>query len=171
MRKATYFVSLVMLLVTGLGCTGGTVIVSPGEGNRRPIDPTRPVDPANPMDPVKPTVPTLAPVDYAEVQVKPVLEGGLDGLARSIHYPQIAGKAGIEGSVRVSFVVNTGGGVEQASVVNGIGGGCDEEALRAIRVARFKPGRDKGVAVNVRTCIAVRFRLSEESISASYCAL
>ena len=171
MRKPVYFVPLVLLLVTALGCTGGTVIVSPGEGNRRPVDPAKPVDPSKPMDPVRPTVPRLTPVDYAEVQVKPVLEGGFDGLARTIHYPQVASKAGIEGDVRVSFVVNTGGGVEQASVVGGIGGGCDEEALRAIQVARFTPGRDGGMAVNVRTCIAVRFRLSEKSISARYCAL
>jgi protein TonB len=38
---------------------------------------------------------------------------------------------GIQGTVLVSFIVNTDGTIEGIELVQGIGGGCDEEASRS----------------------------------------
>jgi protein TonB len=71
----------------------------------------------------------------------------------------MARKAGIEGRVTVQFIVNEQGKVENAQVVRGIGGGCDEEALKAIRAAEFEPGMQRGRPVRVQYALSINFRL------------
>ena len=170
MSKYICLVLLAPLVGTSFACTGGVVTVSQGDDNRRPTDPTRPTDTSRPPIPVRPPLSPTAPADYATVDQKPELESGLEGLEKTIHYPETARAAGLEGTVHVSFVVNAGGGVELASVAKGIGGGCDEEALRAVQVARFTPGRHRGRVVRVKTCIAIRYQLPEATIRARFCA-
>ncbi len=77
---------------------------------------------------------------FPTIEYSPELIGGLRGVVEKIQYPPSARDSGIEGVVLISFVVNEAGYVEQAAVVEGVGGGCDEEALRVVREARFKPG-------------------------------
>ncbi|MFT5144421.1 MAG: protein TonB [Thalassolituus oleivorans] len=96
---------------------------------------------------------------FVIVEEMPELIGGLASLQRGIHYPEIAKKAGVEGRVIVSFVVNKTGGVDDPVVVRGIGAGCDEEALGAVSRARFKPGKQRGQAVNVKMSLPITFRL------------
>lgn len=96
---------------------------------------------------------------FLAVEQMPELIGGLAGLQRSIKYPEMARKAGIEGTVNIQFIVTEDGTVEDPRVIRGIGGGCDEEALRAVRQAKFKPGRQRGTAVRVQYSLPVVFRL------------
>ncbi|MDE2731371.1 MAG: energy transducer TonB, partial [Bacteroidota bacterium] len=49
--------------------------------------------------------------------------------------------------------------VRNARVVQGIGGGCDQEALRVIRGARFEPGRLNGEIVNTSMTTTISFTL------------
>ncbi len=72
--------------------------------------------------------------------IMPELIGGRMSVVRQVRYPASAYMNGIQGVVVVSFVVDEQGLVEQAVVEEGIGGGCDEEALRVARLLRFKPG-------------------------------
>ena len=62
-------------------------------------------------------------------------------MSKAIKYPKECYEQRIQGKVLVAFVVNEEGLVEDAVVEEGIGGGCDEEALRVVRLARFTPGR------------------------------
>lgn len=96
---------------------------------------------------------------FVVVENMPELIGGLAALQKDIRYPERARKAGIEGRVIVQFIVNEKGEVEQPRVIRGIGGGCDEEALRAVDNARFKPGRQRGKPVRVQYSLPVIFRL------------
>ena len=89
----------------------------------------------------------------------PELIGGIGSLMKTIYYPEIAKKAGVEGTVVIQFVVDTQGRVKDAIVLKGIGGGCDEEALRAVNAAKFSPGRQRGKAVAVKMSLPVRFVL------------
>lgn len=89
----------------------------------------------------------------------PEMIGGLASLMESIKYPEIAKKAGVEGTVFIQFVVDTKGRVRDAMVVRGIGAGCDEEALKALQQITFTPGKQHGRAVAVRMSIPVRFKL------------
>jgi protein TonB len=99
------------------------------------------------------------PEIYLVVEEDPELIGGLEGLQRSIRYPEIARKAGIEGRVFVQFVVDEQGNVIDPVVTRGIGGGCNEAALEAVRKAKFKPGKQRGRPVKVTYSIPVTFRL------------
>ncbi len=49
--------------------------------------------------------------------------------------------------------------VTEPAVVCGIGAGCDGEALRVVREARFKPGKQRGKAVKVKMSLPITFKL------------
>ena len=93
------------------------------------------------------------------VEQMPELIGGLTSIQKHIKYPHIAKKAGIEGRVFIQFVVDTNGNVVDPVVVRGIGGGCDEEAVRAVSQAKFKPGKQRGQTVKVKMSVPVTFKL------------
>lgn len=99
---------------------------------------------------------------FVAVEEMPVLIGGIAGIAARIKYPEVAQLAGIEGRVFVQFVINKEGFVEDAVVIKGQGGGLDEEALRVIQTARFKPGKQRGKPVKVRMSMPITFRLEDK---------
>ena len=99
------------------------------------------------------------PEIFMIVEDMPELIGGLGSIQKNIKYPEIAKKAGVEGRVFVQFVVNADGSVVDPVVVRGIGAGCDEEAVRAVAQAKFKPGRQRGVAVPVKMSLPITFKL------------
>jgi protein TonB len=96
---------------------------------------------------------------FRAVENMPELKGGLAGLQKKVNYPEMARKAGIEGTVNIQFIVNENGEVEDPRVIRGIGGGCDEEALRVIKNAQFEPGRQRGKPVRVQYSVPIRFQL------------
>jgi protein TonB len=96
---------------------------------------------------------------FIAVEEMPELVGGQKWLYEQIRYPELARKAGIEGRVVVQFVVNPEGEPEDLKILRGIGGGCNEEAMRVIREANFKPGRQRGVPVPVQMALTIVFRL------------
>lgn len=99
------------------------------------------------------------PEIFMIVEEMPDLIGGLQGLQRKIKYPEIAKKAGVEGKVFVQFVVDENGNVQDPVVTRGIGAGCDEEALKAVRQAKFTPGKQRGKPVRVKMSLPITFRL------------
>lgn len=96
---------------------------------------------------------------FVVVEQMPDLKGGMPKLQSSVKYPEMARRAGIEGRVTVQFIVNEQGKVENAKVVRGIGGGCDEEALKAVQKAEFTPGMQRGRPVRVQYALSINFRL------------
>jgi periplasmic protein TonB len=96
---------------------------------------------------------------FVVVEDMPELIGGLEGLQRQIRYPEMARRAGIEGRVYIQFIVNERGQVENPQVIRGIGGGADEEALRVVSQAEFKPGMQRGRPVRVQYSLPIFFRL------------
>lgn len=98
---------------------------------------------------------------FVIVEQMPVLIGGLSAIYDRLVYPEGARQAGIEGRVVIQFVIDEHGRVTQPVVIRGIGGGCDEAALKAISDIRFQPGRQRGRPVRVRYSIPIVFRLSQ----------
>ncbi|MDR9419143.1 energy transducer TonB [Gracilimonas sp.] len=96
---------------------------------------------------------------FIVVEQDPELIGGMKELQSNVEYPEMARRAGIEGRVTVQFIVNKNGDVENARVVRGIGANCDEEALKAVKKAKFKPGMQRGRPVRVQFALNVNFRL------------
>ncbi len=96
---------------------------------------------------------------FVVVETMPQLDGGLGDLQRKVKYPEMARRAGIEGRVTVQFIVNEQGRVENPRVIRGIGGGCDEAALEAVKQAKFSPGMQRGRPVRVQYSLPIVFRL------------
>lgn len=101
------------------------------------------------------------PEVFVIVERMPELVGGIGALQKKVTYPEIARMAGIEGRVIIEFVIDERGNVTNPKVVRGIGGGCDEEALRAVSEVKFKPGMQRGRPVKVRYTLPVTFRLGK----------
>jgi protein TonB len=96
------------------------------------------------------------------VQQMPQFDGQMEAYISShIRYPEVARNQNISGRVVVQFVVNEDGSVTDAKVVHGIGGGCDEEALRMVAgMPRWKPGKQNGIPVKVYFTIPIKFVLN-----------
>lgn len=94
---------------------------------------------------------------FAEEMPAPV--GGLEDIFKKITYPAMAKKTGIEGKVYVLTFINENGEVDDVKVVKGIGAGCDEVVIEAVKSSKFKPGTNKGVPVKVKLTLAFNFKL------------
>ena len=98
------------------------------------------------------------------VDESPEYPGGMEALykylAENIHYPEQAKNDQIQGRVVISFVVEKDGGISDAKVVRGIGGGCDEEALRVVNaMPKWTPGKMRGDVVRVNFHLPITFKL------------
>ncbi len=102
---------------------------------------------------------------YVVVEEMPELIGGLAAIQEELTYPASAKEAGVEGRVILQFIVDENGVPVAPAVVRGVGSGLDEEAIRALQNARFKPGRQDGKPVNVKMSIPVTFKLSDDAAS------
>ena len=83
-----------------------------------------------------------------------------DYIAKSIVYPEQAKTDGVEGKVFVQFIVEPDGSIGDVTLLRGIGGGCDEEALRVIKaMPQWKPAQFKGKPARSRFQIPINFVL------------
>ena len=101
---------------------------------------------------------------YTVVEKQPSYPGGTDGyrdfLLANIKYPEEAVKKGVTGTVYVTFVVQKDGSVANVKVLRGIGTGCDEEAVRVVRLMpKWNPGEQKGKPVDVQYNLPIKFIL------------
>lgn len=101
---------------------------------------------------------------FTYVEQMPSFPDGQDAMYKYIYdkikYPAIARENGISGQVIVQFVVSRDGEIQKAKVVRGIGGGCNEEALRVVNgMPKWKPGKHNGRAVPVTFTLPIKFVL------------
>ena len=81
-------------------------------------------------------------------------------LSENIKYPEEAKDKGIAGRVFISFVVEKDGSVSDVEVKRGIGGGCDNEAVRVVKaMPKWKPGKKDGKPVRVSYMLPIVFKL------------
>ncbi|MFA5971494.1 MAG: energy transducer TonB [Lentimicrobiaceae bacterium] len=82
-------------------------------------------------------------------------------LAENIVYPNAALRKGFQGTVYISFVIDSDGKVADIKLLRGPGGGLNEEALRVVRMMpKWKPGTRKGKPVRVLFNMPIYFKLS-----------
>ena len=76
-------------------------------------------------------------------------DGGNMGkyIAHNLKYPESAKEREIQGTVRLSFVVETDGSVSNIVVVNSVGGGCDNEAIRLLQGTIWIPAERHNIYV------------------------
>ena len=101
---------------------------------------------------------------YQIVEEMPRFPGGDEAMfkfiAKNVQYPKEAKDKEIQGRVFLSFVVEKDGSVSNVEVKRGIGGGCDEEAVRVVKaMPKWKPGKQEGKPVRVSFTLPFNFKL------------
>jgi protein TonB len=103
---------------------------------------------------------------FTIVEQQPQPAGGLtafyDYVAKNLKYPMLARRNNIEGRVYIGFVVEKDGSLTDINILKGIGGGCDEEAMRIIKNApKWNPGKQRGRPVRVKMVLPILFQLED----------
>lgn len=106
---------------------------------------------------------TLPPDTFITVENMPEPVGGwqtfFNTLSKNIKYPKKAERLGASGKVFVQFTVNHLGEPSHFHIIKGVGHGCDEEAVRVLAMTKWKPGKQRGRAVNVRMVQPINFAI------------
>lgn len=105
-------------------------------------------------------------VVFEVVEVMPEFPGGMSALmqymAKSIKYPAEAQAQKEEGRVIASFIVRKDGSLSDIKIVRSVAPSLDKEALRVLSaMPKWKPGQQRGEAVNVRFTVPVVFKLNK----------
>ena len=101
---------------------------------------------------------------YTWAEEMPNFPGGetelLKFFSQNLIYPEIAKRAGVEGKVILSFIVDKNGNIIDVKVAKSIGAGCDEEAMRVLKIMpNWNPGKQNGNPVLTRINLPVVFKL------------
>ncbi len=91
--------------------------------------------------------------------------GGIKAIQSKIVYPELAKRAGIEGRVYVKAYIDTTGTVAKTELIRGIGSGCDEVAMEAVKKVKFIPGMQDGKRMNVQVTVPILFKLGDSQKS------
>lgn len=103
---------------------------------------------------------------FTTVEVQPSFMGGNSEmykfLGKNLKYPTAAQRANIQGKVFLSFIVEKDGSITDIETMKGIGFGCDEEAMRVVKLMpKWIAGKQNGRNVRVKFTIPVFFKLDD----------
>lgn len=94
---------------------------------------------------------------------KPVYPGGLTAMrkfvASNLKYPPKALAAKVEGKVTVRYSLDYRGKVVDAKIKSGLGYGCDEEAMRVVRMLRFEVPQERKKKIRIHQDVNIHFKL------------
>lgn len=104
---------------------------------------------------------------FTVIEQQPEFAGGNsalgDYLRKNLRYPAKAQRENVTGTVLVRFTVTADGSIDDVYVEQGIGGGCNEEAVRLVnQMPRWKPGYQSGQAVDVQYVLPIAFSLEDK---------
>ncbi len=104
--------------------------------------------------------------DLGTVDVAPEYQGGSKALARylssALRYPAQARENKIQGKVYIGFIVERNGTLSDFKIIKGIGGGCDEEAIRVLKLSPpWKPGMAESNPVRTAYVQPITYQLNE----------
>lgn len=105
-----------------------------------------------------------APEVFERVEIEPEFVGGIDAfrtfLVKNLRYPNAAQRSNVQGKIYLHFIVEPDGMLSNIEVLRGIGFGCDEEAVRVMKLMpKWKPGKQSGRAVRVKFNMPIVFAL------------
>ncbi len=78
-----------------------------------------------------------------------------------LQYPVEALAAGVQGRVIVDCDIDDKGEVVATRIIKSLGHGCDEEAMRVVRMLRFRVKRTRGLRVLYHKKIHIQFKLPQ----------
>ncbi len=97
---------------------------------------------------------------------QPEYAGGPKALSKfiqtNLRYPEPALEAGVQCTVLVEYDIDYQGNVVATRVLQGIGGGCDEEACRVVRLLKFDVPKNRGIKVLFHKKARIQFKKPAE---------
>ncbi|HEY1008866.1 MAG: energy transducer TonB [Daejeonella sp.] len=104
--------------------------------------------------------------DLGSVETSPEYPGGTRALAKylgsTLRYPAKARENKVQGKVYIGFIVEKNGTLSDFKVIRGIGNGCDEEAIRVLKLSQpWKPGMAEGKAVRTSYVQPITYQLTD----------
>ena len=122
--------------------------------------------PAIPSIPAPPPPPSDSDdIHFVPYDDPPKPIGGFAAIQENLHYPELARKAGIEGTVIVYAKIDTKGVVSKTKIIKPIGKTtvCNEAAVQALKSVKWIPAKQKDKPVAVWVSVPVKFKLSQEA--------
>ena len=106
--------------------------------------------------------------DYKQLEevAKPYFADGsnmANYIFHNLKFPAEAKEREIQGTVRLSFVVETDGSVSNIVVVNSVGGGCDNEAVRLLQETIWIPAEKNGKYVRSNNMQDITFSIGNRN--------
>ena len=100
---------------------------------------------------------------YKIVEEMPQFPGGaakmMEYVQQNLIYPEEARANNVQGRVFVNFIIERDGTISNVEVKRGIGSGCDEEAVRLVKLMpKWTPGKQRGNAVRCSYMLPVVFK-------------
>lgn len=86
---------------------------------------------------------------------------GVRGIQEKIKYPENAKKDGVQGRVYIKAFIDSLGNVAATEILKGLGSGCDEAAIEAVKQTKFIPGALRDKPVGVQVSIPILFKLDD----------
>jgi protein TonB len=102
---------------------------------------------------------------FTAVEVIPSFPGGMEKfyefLKDNIRYPAEAARKNVQGKVFLVFVIERDGSLSNIKVARAIGSGCDEEAVRVMKLSpKWNPGTVGNKPVRVAYTMPLSFTLA-----------
>lgn len=84
-------------------------------------------------------------------------------MQNNLQYPEQAYRQSIGGNVKLNFIVEPSGRVSNITIVESIGGGCNEEAIRLLKMLNWMPAVKNNMAVRSKMHMDITFNLPANS--------
>ncbi len=124
-------------------------------GYDEPVYPVLPVDESLKVYEIKQLDTAPKPVYTNEV------EKFGDFIIQNLKYPDAAKRQGISGTVELFFVVEPSGNISNYKIENSVGAGCNEEAIRILKLLKWIPGIKNGMAVRTAMMLNITFNIED----------
>lgn len=82
-----------------------------------------------------------------------------DFIAKHLKYPPQAAEKKIEGSVTMRLTIDHKGKVSNVQIVQHLGHGCDEEAIRVAGLLEFEVDPPRGLKITYHRKLTIHFKL------------
>ncbi len=96
--------------------------------------------------------------DTKDVDVPAVIVDGIEGIASRMEYPYTAKSTNKGGRIFIKVHIDEYGDIKKTELIKGIGYGCDEIAMKAVKETEFIPAKKDGKSVKSVVFIPIVYK-------------